>query len=87
MKTIQFEEATYSDFVNWASENKIIFKKIADLIKDIDRNGVNIGIGKPEPLKHTLAGYWSRRITDEHRLVYKIENEIIVIAQCKGHYK
>jgi toxin YoeB len=87
MKTVQFEEATYIDFVNWASENKIIFKKIADLIKDIDRNGVNIGIGKPEPLKHDLAGYWSRRITDEHRLVYKIENEIIVIAQCKGHYK
>jgi len=87
MKTVQFEEATYIDFVNWASENKIIFKKIANLIKDIDRNGVNIGIGKPEPLKHNLAGYWSRRITDEHRLVYKIENEIIVIAQCKGHYK
>ena len=87
MKTVQFEEATYIDFVNWASENKTIFKKIADLIKDIDRNGVNIGIGKPEPLKHNLAGYWSRRITDEHRLVYKIENEIIVIVQCKGHYK
>ena len=87
MKTVQFEEATYIDFVNWASENKTIFKKIADLIKDIDRNSVNIGIGKPEPLKHNLAGYWSRRITDEHRLVYKIENEIIVIAQCKGHYK
>ena len=87
MKTVQFEEATYSDFVNWASENKIIFKKIADLIKDIDRNGVNIGIGKPEPLKHNLAGYWSRQITKEHRLVYKIENEIIVIAQCKEHYK
>ena len=87
MKTVQFEEVAYSDFINWASENKIIFKKIADLIKDIDRNGVNIGIEKPEPLKHNLAGYWSRRITDEHRLVYKIENEIIVIVQCKGHYK
>ena len=87
MKTVQFEEAAYSDFINWASEDKAIFKKITDLIKDIDRNGVNIGIGKPEPLKHNLAGYWSRRITDEHRLVYKIENEIIVIVQCKGHYK
>jgi toxin YoeB len=87
MKTVQFEEATYIDFVNWASENKIIFKKIANHIKDIDRNGENIGIGKPEPLKHNLAGYWTRRITDEHRLVYKIENEIIVIVQCKGHYK
>ena len=87
MRTVQFEDATYGDFVNWASDDKTIFKKIADLIKDIDRNGVSIGIGKPEPLKHKLAGYWSRRITNEHRLVYKIENEIIVIVQCKGHYK
>jgi len=87
MKTIQFEEVAYSDFVNWATDDKTIFKKTANLIKDIDRNGVNVGIGKPEPLKHNLTGYWSRRITDEHRLVYKIENEVIVIAQCKGHYK
>ena len=87
MKTIQFEEVAYSDFVNWATDDKTIFKKIANLIKDIDRKGVNVGIGKPEPLKHNLTGYWSRRITDEHRLVYKIENEVIVIAQCKGHYK
>ena len=87
MKTVQFEDAAYSDFVNWGTINKAIFKKIADLVKDIDRNGVNTGIGKPEPLKHNLTGYWSRWITNEHRLVYKIENEIIVIPQCKGHYK
>lgn len=87
MKTVQFEEVAYSDFVNWASENKVVFKKITDLIKDIDRNGTDIGIGKPEPLKYNLAGFWSRRIIDEHRLVYKVENEIIIIAQCRGHYK
>ena len=87
MRTIQFEEIAYSDFVNWASEDNAIFKKIANLIKDIDRNGENVGIGNPEPLKHDLTGYWSRRIINEHRLVYKIENEVIVIAQCKGHYK
>ena len=87
MKTIQFEEVAYSDFVNWATDDKTIFKKIANLIKDIDRNGENVGIGNPEPLKHNLTGYWSRRIINEHRLVYKIENEVIVIAQCKGHYK
>ncbi len=87
MKIVQFEEVAYSDFVNWATENKIIFKKIASIIKDIDRNGVDVGIGRPEPLKHNLTGYWSRRILDEHRLVYKIENNIIIIAQCRGHYQ
>ncbi len=58
MKTIQFEEVAYSDFVNWTAENKEVFKKITNLIKDIDRNGADMGIGKPEPLKYNLAGYW-----------------------------
>ncbi len=87
MKPIRFEENSYQDFINWASENKEIFKKINSLIKDIDRNGCSAGIGKPEALKHQLQGYWSRHITLEHRLVYKIENDVIVVIGCKGHYK
>ena len=87
MKIVQFEDVAYGDFINWATNNKKIFKKITDLIKDIDRNGEQFGIGKPEPLKHDLTGFWSRRIKEEHRLVYKIVKDIIIIAQCKGHYK
>lgn len=61
-------------------------KKINELIKDINRNGLSIGIGKPEPLKHRKA--WSRRITKEHRLVYNLnENQDLVILSCKGHYE
>jgi toxin YoeB len=87
MKPIQFESKAYNDFINWASENKQIFVKIIELIKDIDRNGVNKGLGKPEPLKHELSSYWSRRITEEHRFVYKIIKDVIIIAHCKDHYK
>ena len=66
-------------------ENPKIWGRINDLIKDIDRNYFK-GIGKPEPLKHHRKGYWSRRITDEHRLIYKIENDKIIIASFYGHY-
>jgi len=86
MKPVQFEAKAYDDFINWPIANKEIFKKIIDLIKDIDRESYK-GLGKPEPLKYDLKGWWSRRITDEHRLVYKIENDIICILSCKGHYK
>jgi toxin YoeB len=87
MKPVQFESKSYNDFVNWAIEDKNIFSRIIELIKDIDRNGLNKGKGKPEPLKHELSGYWSRRITEEQRIVYKIVDGVIIIAQCKGHYK
>lgn len=59
--------------------------RINQLIADIARNG-NVGIGKPEPLRHDFAGYWSRRITDEHRLVYKVVEGEIRIASCRNHY-
>ena len=62
-----------------------MLKRINNLIKDISRSPFD-GIGKPEMLKHALSGYWSRRINDEHRLVYKVEDESILIAQCKFHY-
>lgn len=85
-KTI-FEEEAFRDFTEWAVFNKKVFDKINELLKDIKRTPFK-GIGKPEPLKHKHTGYWSRRITDEHRLVYKIssENDVIIVS-CRGHYK
>nr|WP_245182265.1 Txe/YoeB family addiction module toxin [Glaciimonas immobilis] len=63
----------------------MLLKRINALIKDIQRDPY-IGIGKPEPLKHHLSGFWSRRIDDEHRLVYAVENAALQIAQCRSHY-
>ena len=85
MKQIAFEDTAFLDFTNWSRDDKKVYKKIISLIKDIDRNPF-IGIGKPEALKHEFSGYWSRRITDEHRLVYKVNEISIIIASCKYHY-
>lgn len=82
---IAFDITAFNDYQNWAIEDKKIFAKIGALIKDISRTPFQ-GIGKPEPLKHELSGYWSRRINDEHRLVYKFEKETIYIVSCKHHY-
>jgi toxin YoeB len=86
VKQVVFENTAFVDFTNWSVENKGVYKKIITLIKDIDRNPF-IGLGKPEPLRYEFQGYWSRRITDEHRLVYKVDGSSIVIASCKYHYK
>lgn len=83
---VDFYAKALDDFYEWESTDKKIFKRIKELIKDITRNSFE-GIGKPEPLKHELSGYWSRRITDEHRLVYKISDNTIYILSCKEHYK
>jgi toxin YoeB len=69
----------------WQQIDKRVLKKINQLIKDIQREPFE-GIGKPEPLKHQLSGYWSRRITDEHRLVYEIYEDSLAIASCRYHY-
>ena len=86
---ITFAPRAWYEYTGWQLEDKKILKRINALIKDIERNG-NSGIGKPEPLRG-LNGYWSRRITDEHRLVYKISGEsptpTLNIAQCKTHYE
>ncbi|MDO5046812.1 Txe/YoeB family addiction module toxin [Campylobacter sp.] len=83
---ITWNKEAWDEYTAWQSEDKKIVKKINELIKDIQRND-NEGIGKPEPLKHQLSGYWSRRITEKHRLVYKITlNEITIIA-CANHYE
>ena len=83
---INWNSEAWKEYVDWQSKDKKIIKKINEIIKDIQRNG-NEGIGKAEPLKHELSGYWSRRITDKHRFIYKlIENEVIIIG-CANHYK
>ena len=80
-----FSEYAWSEFVQWQQEDKKTIKKINEMIKDIERNG-HEGIGKPEPLKHRLSGYWSRRISEKDRLVYRIDEDNIFIIGCKGHY-
>ena len=76
----------WEEFEYWSTNDKKTLKKILNLLKDIDRNGYT-GIGKPEPLKGDLSGYWSRRIDDYNRIVYKIENSNIKIVQCGSRYK
>ena len=82
---ISFEESAFSDYLQWAGENKKIFDRINALINEISRDPFR-GTGKPEPLKGDWAGYWSRRITQEHRLIYRVFPDHIVIASCKYHY-
>lgn len=84
MKLI-FAENAWEDYLYWQKTDKKILKRINMLIKEISRDPIE-GIGKPEPLKHALSGYWSRRINDEHRIVYKIEGESMLIAQLRFHY-
>jgi len=83
---ISFVEESWEDYNYWLINDKKVFKKIQTLIKDTLRNPFS-GLGKPEPLKGNLSGYWSKRITNEHRLVYKIENEQLIIISCRFHYK
>jgi toxin YoeB len=80
-----FSAHAWDDYLYWQKTDKKIVARINSLIRDIQRMPYE-GIGKPEPLKHTLAGYWSRRITDEHRIVYQVENDAIFIAQLRYHY-
>jgi toxin YoeB len=83
---INFSEIGWRDYTYWEGQDKKTLKKINSLIEDIGRNGYD-GIGKPEPLSGELSGWWSRRIDDKNRLVYRLaENAVIEIAQCRGHY-
>ena len=81
-----WDEEAWDDYVEWQSEDKKTLKRINKLIKDIQSTPYS-GLGKPEPLKHDLSGYWSRRIDDYNRLVYKVEDNELRIAQCKTHYE
>ncbi len=85
MKTIILEKSAFDDIKWWAENDLKAVKKIVNLINDISKNPFS-GVGKPEPLKYDLSGYWSRRITEEHRLVYKSDGEVITIISCRFHY-
>lgn len=82
---IIFSTQAWEDYLYWNETDKKLFKKINVLIKECQRTPFS-GIGKPEPLKHELAGAWSRRIDREHRLVYRVKDGAIEIAQCRHHY-
>ena len=83
--TLLFSSRAWEDYLYWQQTDKAILKRINALIKDIQRSPFE-GIGKPEALKHGLSGYWSRRINDEHRIVYKVVDNAIHIAQLRYHY-
>ena len=80
-----FAESAWEDYLYWQKTDKRMLKRTNTLIKDISREPFE-GIGKPEPLKHALSGYWSRRINDEHRVVYKVKGDSLLIAQLRYHY-
>lgn len=84
MNKIWFDEA-WEDYLYWQSEDKKTLKRINSLIRDIERENFG-GIGKPEPLKGELSGFWSRRIDDANRIVYRIREGVLEILSCKGHY-
>lgn len=86
MGKIVFTEQAWQDYLYWQTQDKKTLRRINQLLQDISRNGY-AGMGKPEPLKHDLTGYWSRRIDDVNRLVYHISDDTIEVLQCRGHYK
>ncbi len=85
MKRITFSQNSWEDYNAWQSKDRKMLKKINELIKDIQRTPYN-GLGSPEALKYDLSGYWSRRIDREHRLVYQVIGEEILIYSCRYHY-
>ena len=84
-KVIKWDLDAWEDYLYWQTQDKKTLKRINQLVKDIARNPFD-GIGKPEPLRGNLTGFWSRRIDDEHRLVYAVEETAVLIIACRGHY-
>ncbi len=82
---IKFSDEAWEDYLYWQKTDKSVLKRINILLRDVQRSPFE-GIGKPEPLKHHLTGFWSRRIDDQHRLVYAIQKGCILVAQCRYHY-
>lgn len=80
-----WDDSAWDDYLYWQNTDKKMLNKVNELIKSCERTPFS-GIGKPEPLKENLKGYWSRRIDKKHRLVYKIEGDTIIISQCRFHY-
>ena len=82
---LKFSDAAWEDYLYWQQPDRRMVERINRLIHAIKREPFT-GVGKPEPLKHALAGFWSRRITDEHRMVYRIEGDAVLLAQLRYHY-
>ena len=82
---VTFSSQAWEDYLHWQQTDRKLLKRINALIKEISRTPFE-GTGKPEPLRHALAGYWSRRITDEHRLVYQMQDDAVLIAQARFRY-
>ncbi|CAN5284922.1 type II toxin-antitoxin system mRNA interferase toxin YoeB [soil metagenome] len=82
---IVFMSISWEDYLYWQKTDKVILKRINSLIKEIERTPFE-GTGKPEPLKYNLTGWWSRRLNLEHRLIYRVEKDSIIILQCRYHY-
>jgi toxin YoeB len=85
MMRITFSQNSWEDYISWQQDDRKMLKKINDLIRDIQKSPYS-GLGKPEPLKYELAGFWSRRIDREHRLVYQVYNNEILVYSCRYHY-
>jgi toxin YoeB len=83
--SLSFHENAWEDYLWWQQNDRQLLKRLNLLIKDIERDPYS-GIGKPEALKHDLQGFWSRRISDEHRVVYQVDGDTLYIAQCRGDY-
>lgn len=86
IRLIQWDIDAWDEYCNWQQKDKNVIKRINQLVKDINRNPYD-GIGKPEALKGNLSGFWSRRITGEHRIVYAIKDDSVIIISCRGHYE
>lgn len=82
---IQWDFDAWNDYCEWQRTDKAALKRINSLIKDAQRNPFS-GVGKPEPLKYNMSGFWSRRINDKDRLTYCLKDDVLVIVSCKGHY-
>lgn len=82
---LSWAETAWEDYQYWQDTDKKVLKRVNSLIKDSMRHP-EYGMGNPEPLKHKWSGYWSRRINQEHRLIYKVTNDVLFVAQCRYHY-
>lgn len=80
-----FAGAAWDDYLHWQHTDRRMLERVNKLIREVQREPY-AGIGKPEPLKHALAGYWSRRLNDEHRMVYKVQDDVLWLAQLRYHY-
>ena len=82
---LTFSDEAWEDYLHWQKQDRKMVERINKLIKEVQRDPF-VGVGKPEPLKHALSGFWSRRITDEHRIVYRVTEDALKIAQSRFHY-